>query len=227
MYKNYSIVFSFFSGILSFFSPCILPLIPVYISYITGYTINELEKNEISYVKIFLTSLFFVLGFTTVFISLGASSTFIGKIISEKREILRIIGGIFLILFGLHLTGILKIKKLYYEKRLKIKNVKINYLGAYILGISFSAGWTPCVGPVLSSILILSSMQQTIKKGILLLFFYSLGIGVPFIIISLLIKKIFLILNKIQNFYRAIELILGSLLIFFGLLLLLNKIKFF
>jgi len=227
MYNNYSIFFSFFAGILSFFSPCILPLIPVYFSYITGYTIHELEKNEISYVKIFLTSLFFVLGFTTVFISLGASSTFIGKIISEKREILRIIEGIFLIFFGLHLTGILKIKKLYYEKRLKIKNVKINYLGAYILGIGFSAGWTPCVGPVLSSILILSSMQQTIKKGILLLFFYSLGIGVPFIIISLLIKKIFLILNKVKNFYRAIELILGSLLIIFGLLLLLNKIKFF
>ena len=227
MYKNYSIFFSFFAGILSFFSPCILPLIPVYFSYITGYTINELEKNEISYVKVFLTSLFFVLGFTTVFISLGASSTFIGKIISEKREILRIIGGIFLIFFGLHLTGILKIKKLYYEKRLKIKNVKMDYLGAYILGIGFSAGWTPCAGPVLSSILILSSMQQTIKKGIILLFFYSLGMGVPFIIISLLIKKIFIILNKVKNFYRAIEIILGSLLIILGLLLLFNKIKFF
>jgi len=226
MYKNYSIFFSFFAGILSFFSPCILPLIPVYFSYITGYTINKLEKNEISYVKVFLTSLFFVLGFTTVFISLGASSTFIGKIISEKREILRIIGGIFLIFFGLHLTGILKIKKLYYEKRLKIKNVKMDYLGAYILGIGFSAGWTPCVAPVLSSILILSSMQQTIKKGVILLFFYSLGMGLPFIIISLIIKKIFLILNKVKNFYRVIEIILGSLLIIFGFLLLFNKIKF-
>jgi len=203
-----------------------LPLIPVYISYITGYTISELEKNEISYVKVFLTSLFFVLGFTTVFVLLGASSTFLGKIIFEKKEVLRIIGGIFLIFFGLHLMGILKIKKLYYEKKFRIKNIKINYLGAYILGIGFSAGWTPCVGPVLSSILILSSMQQTIKKGILLLFFYSLGIGVPFIIISLLIKKIFLILNKVKKFYKVIEIALGNLLIIFGFLLLFNKIKF-
>jgi len=227
MYKDYSIFLSFFAGFLSFFTPCILPLIPIYFSYITGYTIGEMEKNDISYIKVFLTSLFFVLGFTTVFILLGLSSTFIGKIISEKKEVLRIVGGIFLIFFGLHLTGILKIKKLYHEKRFKIKKIKIDYLSAFIIGIGFSAGWTPCVGPVLSSILILSSMQQTIKKGILLLFFYSLGIGLPFVIISLLIKKIFIFLNRIKKYYHLIEIILGSLLIMWGFLLLFNKIKFF
>ena len=227
MYKDYSIFLSFFAGFLSFFSPCILPLIPIYFSYITGYTIGELEKNEISYMKVFLTSLFFVFGFTTVFVLLGASSTFLGKIVSEKRGVLRVSGGIFLIFLGLHLVGVVKIKKLYYEKKIKIKNIKINYLGAFIFGIGFSAGWTPCVGPVLSSILILSSMQQTIKKGIILLSFYSLGIGLPFIIISLLVKKIFIVLNRIKKYYRLIEIILGSLIIIWGFLLLFNKIKFF
>jgi len=224
MYKNYSILFSFLAGIGSFFSPCVLPLIPVYFSYITGYSIEEFKNSEkLSTKKILLSSLFFILGFTTIFILLGASSTFLGNLIGARKNIIRYIGGALMIIFGLHITGILKIRKLYEEKRLKIKKFNYGYLSAYIIGIGLACAWTPCVGPVLSSILILASMEETLKKGVILLFFYSIGMGVPFIIISIFIDKLIPLLNKIKKHYRKIEVFIGFLLIISGVFLILKK----
>lgn len=225
MVREYSVILSFLGGIASFFSPCILPLIPVYISYLTGYSIDQFKESEkISNLKIFLVSIFFILGFTFVFTLMGASATFLGKFIISKKKLLRYIGGTFIILFGLHLLGILKIKKLYSEKKLKIKKLLPGYFYAFLVGVGFSAGWTPCVGPILSSILIIASNQETVLKGIILLFFYSLGIGIPLIIISLLLKKFYIIFSGFKKHYRKFEIFTGFLLILLGFLLIFNKL---
>jgi len=224
--KSYSLGVSFIAGILSFFSPCILPLIPIYISYITGVSVEELQKGEKEIIKILSLTLSFIFGFTVVFVLMGASATAIGNLLLEKKDVLRIIGGAIIIIFGLHLTGILKIKKLYTEKRITFKKKKIGYLGAFLFGMAFSAGWTPCVGPVLSSILIIAANEKTVFRGMILLFFYSLGIGIPFIITSLLLHKLLGTLSKIKRHYKKIEIITGILLIILGILLILNKFLF-
>lgn len=224
MIKNYSIFISFIGGIISFFSPCILPLIPVYLTYITGYSFEELkEKRELSYRKVLISSLSFILGFTLIFVLLGASSTFLGNLINRKKDIIRYIGGALIILFGLNILGILKIKKLYQEKRIKLKKFEYGYINSFLIGIGLASAWTPCVGPILSSILILASMEETLKKGILLLFFYSMGMGVPFILISIFLKKITSFLNRAKKHFKKIEILMGFFLIFLGVLLIVKK----
>lgn len=221
MSKNISILLSFIAGIGSFLSPCILPLIPVYVSYITGYSIEEFkEKNDLSYKKILISSLCFISGFTVIFTLLGASSTLIGNFIGSRKNIFRYIGAAVMIILGLHISGILKIKKLYFEKRIKFKKLNLHYLSSFILGIGLASAWTPCVGPVLSSILILSSMEETLKRGVILLFSYSMGIGIPFLLIPLFLKKLIPLLNRVKRHYRKIEIFMGLLLIFFGISLL-------
>ena len=221
--KSYSLGVSFIAGILSFFTPCILPLIPIYISYITGISIEELKTGEKNTLKILTLSLFFILGFTVVFVLMGASATAIGNLLLGKKDILRIIGGVIIIIFGLHLIGLLKIKKLYTEKRIVIKKKNIGYFSSFLFGMAFSAGWTPCVGPVLSSILIIAANEKTVFRGIILLLFYSLGIGIPFILTSLLLNKLLGVFSKIKKHYKKIEVITGVLLIILGLLLIINK----
>ncbi|MCM8772558.1 MAG: cytochrome c biogenesis protein CcdA [candidate division WOR-3 bacterium] len=223
MIKNYSVFFCFFSGLLSFFSPCVLPLIPVYLSYITGYSIEEFKNKKISYSKILFPSFLFVLGFTTVFVSLGATASFLGNFIGTGKNFLRYIGGILMIIFGLHIIGILKIRKFYEIRRFRFKKINIGYLNAFILGMGLAGAWTPCVGPVLSSILILASMEKTVKRGILLLFSYSFGMGIPFIILSIFIKGLTSLLNKMKNYYEKIEISIGVLLCFFGLLIIIKR----
>ncbi|MCM8819111.1 MAG: cytochrome c biogenesis protein CcdA [Candidatus Omnitrophica bacterium] len=223
MFKNYSLLVSFIAGISSFFSPCVLPLIPVYFSYITGYSIEELKEGKnLSYKKILISSIIFIVGFTIVFTLFGASSTFIGNFIGARKKIFRYIGGTIMIIFGLQILGVLKIKKLYQEKRIKIKRFNFRYISAFFLGIGLAGAWTPCVGPVLSSILLLASMEKTIKRGILLLFFYSLGIGIPFILFSIFLKKIINFLSKIKKHLRKIEIFMGILLILLGVFLIIK-----
>lgn len=221
--KNYSLGLSFLAGLLSFFSPCILPLIPIYISYITGVTVEELQSGQRNILRILFLTLFFITGFTVVFVLMGASATAIGGLLIRKQNILRIIGGAIIVIFGLHLTGIFKIKKLYTEKRIVLKKKKIGYIGAFLFGMAFSAGWTPCVGPVLSSILIMAANEKTVLKGMILLLFYSLGIGIPFLLTSLLLNKLLGVFNKIKKHYKTLEIITGVLLIILGILLILNK----
>lgn len=224
--KSCSLGISFIAGVLSFLSPCILPLIPIYISYITGISVKQLQEEPKNTLKILIISLFFIAGFTLVFVLMGITATAIGNFILKNKNILRIIGGIIIVIFGFHLTGILKIKKLYTQKRIVFKNEKTGYLSSFLLGIAFSAGWTPCVGPVLSSILIIAANEKTILRGTLLLFFYSIGIGIPFLITSLLLNKILSFFNKIKKYYKTIEIITGLLLIILGILLFLNKLQF-
>lgn len=224
MFKNYSIILSFVGGVISFFSPCILPLIPLYFSYMTGISLEKIKEEKIlNYKKILLPTICFIFGFTLIFVILGTSFSFLGKFIFNNKKVLSYISGIIMIILGLHISGFIRIEKLYEEKRIKLKKLNYGCLSSFLIGIGLASGWTPCVGPILSSILLLASNQETIEKGILLLFFYSLGIGVPFLTISLFIQKIFIILKKIQKIYKKIEIFSGFLLVISGLYLILFK----
>ncbi|WP_372519523.1 cytochrome c biogenesis CcdA family protein [Candidatus Ruminimicrobiellum ovillum] len=224
---NFPIFASLFAGILTFISPCILPLIPVYITLVTGLSIEELDNRK-NLLSVFLSSICFVLGFTTVFVFLGLSVTIIGQFFLNNIDILRTVGGIIIIIFGLHLLGIFKIKLLYKQFAWmdKIKRTS-NYFTIYLIGCAFAFSWTPCVDPILASILIMAATQGTIAKGTLLLLIYSLGLAIPFILTALFVSKFLTLFNSLKKYYKVIEIVSGTLLILMGILIMsggINKI---
>ncbi len=223
--QSYPFLISFAAGILSFASPCILPLIPAYLSYITGASIENI-RDGLNYKRNLLLSVLFVLGFSAVFTALGASATWIGRQLLMKQNAVRITGAVIVILFGLHLAGILRIKTLYRQKGLRTDRITGGYAGAFIIGMVFAFGWTPCVGPVLTSILIMASTEESLMRGITLLLSYSLGIGIPFIITAIAVNKMLNLFTRIRKHYGKIEFFTGMLLIAVGILLLLNKFRF-
>ncbi len=216
---------SFLAGIVTFVSPCVLPLIPAYISFITGASLEDLKNEKGSLARIVLSSLFFIAGFSILFILLGASATYIGVLTGQKKDILRWAGGIIVIIFGLHISGILRLKFLYQEKRIEMKKPSFGYLGAFLLGIAFSAGWTPCVGPILSSILILASAQETVYEGMMLLAIYSAGLGLPFLLTALFINKALQVFEHVKKYYKIIEVVSGLILVLVGVLLLTDSLN--
>lgn len=220
---KFPIAASFLAGITTFLSPCVLPLIPAYLSFITGFSLEELREGEKNFTPLIFNTLFFVFGFTVIFVLLGASATYLGSLIGERRELLRIIGGIIIILFGLHLTGIYRFKFLYQEKRVRLRSKPLGYLGSFLAGLVFASGWTPCVGPLLSSILVLASQQGTVIQGMFLLFIYSLGLGVPFLIVVLAVNRFLLLFARIKKFIHLTEIVAGIILIILGLLLITNR----
>ena len=209
------------AGLISFLSPCVLPLIPGYISYISGSSLNELvEKKNINLFPIFL----FTVGFSIVFIIFGAASTFLGQLLLQNSFELRIIAGVIIIIFSLHIIGIINLKFLNYEKRIQT-NANKNLFSPVLIGAAFGFGWTPCIGPILGSILALAATEENINKGILLLFFYSLGLAIPFILSGYLIQR-FLIFSK--NFKKNIGLVSkigGLILLITGILILTNQLQ--
>ncbi|MEN3044910.1 MAG: cytochrome c biogenesis protein CcdA [Candidatus Hydrothermales bacterium] len=217
-----SIVVAFSAGFLSFLSPCILPLIPVYFSYITGISINELKKRGVFSFLIFFHSLLFVFGFSTVFLFLGFSSSLLGSFFLDKREILEKVAGIFIIILSLHLIGLLRFKFLDVER--KINPIKFSFplLNSFFVGFAFGFGWTPCIGPVLAAILAFAATYGSPFKGLLLLGFYSLGLAVPFIISGFFINFFFSAFQKLRKGFRVIEIISGILLLILGILLFLG-----
>ena len=212
---------AFGAGLISFLSPCVLPLIPGYISYISGQSLqNILETQKINLFSLIL----FCLGFSTVFVILGASASFIGKAILQNSEILRIIAGVIIIIFSLQLIGLINIPYLNLEKRFDAKESR-NILFPYIIGLAFGFGWTPCIGPILGSILALASIEETLARAVLLLIFYSLGLAIPFVLSGYLIQK-FLLFSK--NFKKNINLISksgGIILLITGILILTNQLQ--
>ena len=216
---NFPIIASLFAGILTFISPCILPLIPAYITLVTGLSVEELD-NKKNLLSVFLSSICFVLGFTTVFVFLGLSVTIIGQFFLNNMDILRIIGGIIIIIFGLHLIGIFKIKILYKQFGWidKIKRTS-NYFTIYLIGCAFAFSWTPCVDPILASILIMAATQGTVAKGTFLLLVYSLGLAIPFILTALFINRFFTVFYTLKKYYKVIEILSGTLLIIMGILI--------
>ncbi len=215
------LIIAFSAGLVSFLSPCVLPLIPGYISYISGNSINELiEKKNINLLPIIL----FTLGFSIVFIIFGAASTYLGQVLLQNSYELRVVAGLIIILFSLHIMGIINFKFLNYEKRIETKKNK-NFYGPILIGMAFAFGWTPCIGPILGSILVLAATEDSVNKGILLLFFYSLGLAMPFILSGYLMQR-FLIFSK--NFKRNITLVSkigGIILLITGILILTNQLQ--
>ena len=219
-----SLISAFLAGILSFVSPCVLPLIPVYISYISGVSLEELQRGG-KFIPVLINSFIFVLGFTVVFVFYGASATFIGEMISHYKYILSKIGGIIIIIFGIHLTGLFRLKFLDIERKINIKGKFPLYIGSFLMGIAFSFGWTPCIGPILAAILILAAQKETLFQGIFLLFLYSMGLGIPFILSGIFINYFFKAFSKIKKHFRKIEIIAGILLIILGILVFFDIIQ--
>ena len=215
------LIIAFGAGLISFLSPCVLPLIPGYVSFITGSTLNEiLEKKKIDLLPLIV----FSLGFSFVFIIFGATASFLGQILLQNSQILRIIAGVIIIIFSLQLIGVLNIKFLNVEKKFYTKKSN-NIFFVFIVGMAFGFGWTPCIGPILGSILALASTEETIYKAILLLSFYSLGLAIPFILSGYLMQK-FLLFSK--NFKRNINLVTkggGIILLITGILILTNQLQ--
>ena len=212
---------AFSAGLISFLSPCVLPLIPGYISYITGSSLNELiEKKNVNLIPIIL----FAVGFSIVFIIFGAASTFLGQVLLENSYELRITAGLVIIIFSLHILGLINLKFLNYEKRIQT-NENNNFYSPILIGMAFAFGWTPCIGPILGSILALAATEESMSKGISLLILYSLGLALPFILSGYLIQK-FLIFSK--NFKKNITLISkigGIILLITGILILTNQLQ--
>ena len=212
---------AFGAGLISFLSPCVLPLIPGYISYISGSSLNELiEKKNINLFPIIL----FTVGFSIVFIVFGAASTFLGQVLLQNSYELRIAAGLVIVVLSLHIIGIINIKFLNFEKRIHT-NKNTNFYSPIIIGMAFAFGWTPCIGPILGSILVLAATEENINKGILLLVSYSLGLALPFILSGYLIQR-FLIFSK--NFKKNINLVSkigGIILLITGILILTNQLQ--
>jgi cytochrome c-type biogenesis protein len=221
---QFPVIASFIAGIFTFVSPCILPLIPAYVSFITGASIEEMRLGTYHPRHAFRNALFFIAGFTIVFVLLGASASYLGNLVNKEKDYIRWIGGIIIIIFGLHLAGLLKIPFLYREKRLQVQPVQ-GRLRPFLIGIVFAVGWTPCVGPILSSILILASTQETVYRGMLLLTAYSLGLGIPFLITALFVHWAMGIFASIKRYYRVVEILSGAVLVAVGLLLITNRFQ--
>ena len=212
---------AFGAGLISFLSPCVLPLIPGYVSFISGQSLQELLSSK----RInFLPLILFCLGFSTVFIILGASASFLGQTLLQNSEILRIIAGVVIIIFSLQLVGLINIGYLNLAKRFEAKNSQ-NIFFPYVIGLAFGFGWTPCIGPILGTILALASIEETLSRAILLLSFYSLGLAIPFILSGYLIQR-FLLFSK--NFKKNINMIskIGGIILFVtGILILTNQLQ--
>jgi cytochrome c-type biogenesis protein len=218
-----SLSIAFFAGFISFISPCVLPLIPGYVSFICGTTLNELDNKSKNF--IFKKSIFFSLGFSLVFISLGATATFIGSFLLQNSKILSIGSGVIIIFFGIYLLELIKINFL--NKSFGNFNIKYsnNLLFPFIVGIGFGFGWTPCIGPILGSILAFASMEDSIYNGILLLSLYSLGLAVPFVLSSLLIKKFLIFSKSTKKYLINIKKISGIILTITGVLIVTGKLQ--
>ena len=212
---------AFGAGLISFLSPCVLPLIPGYISYISGQSLQEiLNQKKINFFPLIL----FCLGFSTVFVILGASASFLGQALLQNSEVLRISAGIVIIIFSLQLIGIINIPYLNFEKRFDAKESR-NILFPYVIGVAFGFGWTPCIGPILGSILALAALESTLTKGILLLTSYSLGLAIPFILSGFLIQKFMAVSKNLKNNMNIISKSGGAILLITGILIITNQLQ--
>lgn len=222
--ENISVAFAFTAGFLSFLSPCVFPLLPVYIANLTDSTIED-NKIVVSRNTLLVRSLGFIVGFSLIFITMGATASAVGQILSTYREIILKISGFLVIIFGMQTAGILQLSFLYFVKQRNIKAGKDNIFKPILLGISFGIGWTPCVSLALSSILLLAGSTSTVLRGVFMLLVYSLGFGIPFLIITILITYSLNVIKKINRFLGMLSKVNGWILIALGLLLFTNQMQ--
>jgi cytochrome c-type biogenesis protein len=228
MKTDLSYPLAFVAGMASFLSPCVLPLVPSYVTFITGISFEDLTATKDRARVRFLTitnSLAFILGFSFVFTMLGASSSFIGRVFFEYKDIIRIVGGVLIIVFGLFISGILKMDFLMRERKFHLSGKPVGYIGTFLIGMTFAAGWTPCIGPILGSILIFASTKGSASYGLKLLAVYSFGLALPFFVASLAINTFISYSRRIQRYMRIIMFLSGIILIIFGIMLLTDHVK--
>jgi cytochrome c-type biogenesis protein len=239
MEENVTLLAAFGAGLLSFISPCVLPLVPGYLSYISGLSLEEMRgtgamtaggavgvavaASPAARRQVVLASLAFILGFSLVFVSLGAAASAIGQFLIQQQALFSRIAGTIIIVFGLHTMGVLRIEWLYQEKRVQTTRKPAGFLGAGLIGIAFAFGWTPCIGPILAGILALAGTQETVGQGVRLLAVYSAGLGVPFLATALMTNRFFTAMGRIRRHYHKIELVSGALLVIIGVLIFTNR----
>ena len=217
----FEIIIAFGAGLISFLSPCVLPLIPGYISYISGSSLNELiSKKNINLFPIIL----FTVGFSIVFIIFGAASTFLGQVLLKNSYELRIVAGLVIIILSLQIIGLINIRFLNYEKRIQTK-ISAGVFSPILIGMAFAFGWTPCIGPILGSILVLASTEESLSKGILLLFFYSIGLALPFILSGYLIQRFLIFSKNFKKNINKVSKIGGIILLITGILIITNQLQ--
>jgi len=226
--NDVSYPFAFIAGILSFLSPCVLPLLPSYVSFITGISFEELtggaDRKRITFLTI-TNSIAFIAGFSTVFIALGVSSSVIGSLLFQYLHVIRIIGGILVIIFGLFIAGFLKLDFLMKDKKLRLGGKPAGYAGTFLIGMTFAAGWSPCIGPILGTILVYAGSKGSMVYGLKLLAVYSLGLAVPFFLSSIAINAFLVYSRKLSKYMRMVMIVSGLVLIVFGIMLLTDQVR--
>ncbi len=214
------------AGLLSFLSPCVLPIVPGYLCFIAGTSLDKaLDDQDKLRSNIIKYALSFVLGFSTIFVLLGASATYLSNLLYEYFDYLRIIGGIIIIIFGIHFTQLIQLPFLNNDTRIHVNNYKPGLIGSFVVGLSFAFGWTPCIGPILGTVLSVAASYENVSEGTFLLILYSAGLGIPFILSAYGISAFLKFLTKIRKYIRTIEIFTGLLLILFGILILTNRIQ--
>jgi cytochrome c-type biogenesis protein len=236
--ENVSLLAAFFAGLLSFVSPCVLPLIPGYLSFISGVTLDEMRgavaggsgvgvatvAPSVARRKALVTSIAFVLGFSLVFVAIFASASAVGQLLGEWKRLLGKAAGVIVIVLGLHTMGVFRIPILYNEKRVQTRTKPTTLLGALLVGCAFAFGWTPCLGPILAGVIAFAEHQETVTKGVRLLAAYSLGLGIPFVLTSVAINQFFAAFARIRRHYHKIELASGALLVIMGALMFTDRL---
>jgi cytochrome c-type biogenesis protein len=225
---NVSFLTAFAAGLISFLSPCVLPLVPGYISIISGFSLDQLkDEQQKSNLRraLLINSLLFILGFSITFMAEGASASWIGQVVATRMRLLYRLAGLIIIVFGVHLLGIVKINFLYQDKRFHNIEKPRGMAGAFVLGLAFAFGWTPCIGPILAGILTMASTKETVTEGVLLLAVYSMGLGIPFLLTSLGLNQFLAFYGRFKRHFRAVEMASGALVIAVGVLILTNNLS--
>ncbi|HTV53350.1 MAG TPA: cytochrome c biogenesis protein CcdA [Terriglobia bacterium] len=225
MTHQLSLPIALVAGVVSFLSPCVLPLVPGYISMLSGASIEELKLESHSALerRVFRNAIAFVIGFSLVFVTLGASATEVGAFLQSRRAAFNIAAGVIIIIFGLHLTGLVKIPFLYRDARFNTGTPKRGAIGASLLGIAFAFGWTPCIGPILAGILAVAATRDTVAQGMFLLAVYSAGLAIPFLLTSLGVGRFLKFYGRFKKHLHAVEVGSGVLLVLIGVLIALNR----
>ncbi len=223
-----SLISAFVGGLLSFLSPCVLPIVPGYLSFISGVNLAEVRDGQASAVltrRVALTGLSFVLGFSTVFVALGAAASLVvGALLLEHKRAFAVVGGALILVLGLHTMGLLRIPWLLTQRRADVKQRPLGLAGAYVVGLAFAFGWTPCIGPILAGILALAAERETVMQGVVLLAVYSAGLGIPFLVAAFAVRGFFAAFARLKRYLRAFEIASGVLLVAIGLLLVTDRL---
>ena len=218
MNESIGITIALTAGVLSFLSPCVLPLVPSYLSFVSGMSLEDLQDG-FDRRRVMVHAALFVSGFTLIFVLLGAGATFIGSFLLYNSEWIARIGGVIIILFGLHLMGVFQLLPLLSEKRVHLANKPAGYIGTVVVGIAFGAGWTPCIGPILGAILTMAGSQENVGVGMWLLFVYSMGLGIPLLLTALAMERFLNAFSRFRRFLPAVQIASGVILVLLGILL--------